>query len=159
MREFFGENWGNLASVAGLVFSFLAFLFSKRASKAAQESRNSARRQSLGEEMIAASQIAKEIVTFVGIERGEVALLRANELIARTSYLLARWNSVLLEESTNNLNAAQERLQKVHDALMKNPIANLSPTDKRGLTHACQSVSKIFSEEHGNAVRAVDERG
>jgi len=159
MRDFLTKNWGNLASVAGLVFSFLAFLFSKRASKAAQEARNSARRQSLGEEMSGASQIAKEIVTYVSMERGEVALLRVNELIAQTSYLVARWNSVLLAGSKSNLQTAQDRLHKILDGLTKNPITSLSPADKRGLTQACRAVSAIFSEEHGNAVRAVDERG
>ena len=159
MLDFLTQNWGNLASVAGLVFSFLAFLFSKWASQAAQEARNSARRQSLGEEMGGASQIAREIVAYVSMERGEVALLRVNELIAQTSYLVARWNSVLLASSKNNLDTAQDRLQKVHDALTKNPLANLSPADKRGLTQACRTVSAILSAEHGNAVRAADERG
>lgn len=39
MWSFLGQNWGNLASVVGVVFSFFAFVFSKRASKAAKEAR------------------------------------------------------------------------------------------------------------------------
>jgi hypothetical protein len=41
MVDFFVRSWGNLASVIGLVFSFLAFVFSKRASTAAREARDS----------------------------------------------------------------------------------------------------------------------
>jgi hypothetical protein len=51
MLDFLAGNWGNLASVAGLVFSILAFIFSKRASAAAREARDAALRQSLGADM------------------------------------------------------------------------------------------------------------
>ena len=42
MSDFIVRNWGNLASVAGLVFSILAFVFAKRASTAAREARDAA---------------------------------------------------------------------------------------------------------------------
>jgi hypothetical protein len=51
MADFWNQNWGNLASVAGLVFSILAFVFAKRASTAVREARDAALRQSLGEDM------------------------------------------------------------------------------------------------------------
>jgi len=57
MWKFFGQNWGNLASIAGLVFSFLAFLFSKRASKAANEARDLTLSRSLCEDMNNANKI------------------------------------------------------------------------------------------------------
>jgi hypothetical protein len=102
MVDFLAGNWGNVASVAGLVFSILAFVFSKRASKAAREARDAAFLRSLSEEMNGANRMAGEIVTYVAMERGDMALLRTSELMNQTSYFLARWDNRLSEESTYN---------------------------------------------------------
>ena len=71
---------GNLASLFGLVFSILAFVFAKRASTAAREARDATMRQSLGEEMNSATVVANEIVSCLRFERGDVALLRTDDL-------------------------------------------------------------------------------
>jgi hypothetical protein len=68
MSNFIVRNWGNLASVAGLVSSILAFVFAKHASTAAREARDAAIRQSLGEEMNSAARIASEIASYLRIE-------------------------------------------------------------------------------------------
>jgi hypothetical protein len=69
MFDFFARNWGNLASVAGLVFSILAFVFAKRASTAAREARDAALRQSLGESMNGAARMAGEIIMYLKADR------------------------------------------------------------------------------------------
>jgi len=76
MVEYLDRNWGNWASVVGLIFSLLAFLFSKRASKAAEEARDSVLRRSLGQDMSNANRTAADVVRFVTIDRGDMALLR-----------------------------------------------------------------------------------
>ena len=76
MSDFIARNWGNLASVAGLVFSVLAFVFAKRASTAAREARDAAMRQSLGEDVHGASRSAQEIVTYLRDDKNEMARLR-----------------------------------------------------------------------------------
>src|SRR5713226_5483750 len=119
MINFLARNWGNLASVIGLIFSFLAFVFSKRASKAALEARNVTLLQSLGQEMNDANKTAADIVTYVGLTRGDMALLRTGELMNRTSYFVARWDTRLSEHSKNNLLSAREHLRSIHDVLTK----------------------------------------
>ncbi len=81
MADFFAENWGNLASVFGLVFSFLAFVFAKSASTAAREARDTAMRQSLSEDMHGAYRSAHEIVTYLRDNKSEMALLRIGDLM------------------------------------------------------------------------------
>src|SRR5215472_7220910 len=152
MTKFIVENWGNVASVVGLVFSTLAFIFSKRASTAAGQARNAALRRSLAEKMNGASRLAREIVTYVGLERGGMALLRVGELIDRTSYLVARWETRLHEKSRNNLLIARQQLQIAHGVLSKTEKIDLTPKARRDLSDACQRVSAIFSEEHDAAV-------
>jgi hypothetical protein len=156
MIDFLAGNWGNVASVAGLVFSILAFVFSKRASKAAQEARNATLLRSLSEEMNGANRMAGEIGTYVGIGRGDMALLRTSELMNQISYFMARWDNRLSEEPKNNLLSAREQLRLIHKVLSKGTIADLNPKGKAELVQACQQVNAIFSEEYGRAVRTSE---
>ena len=110
-----------MASVAGLVFSILAFVFSKRASKAAQEARNATLLRSLSEEMNGANKMAGDISTYVGIGRGDMALLRTSELMNQTSYFLARWDNRLSEGSKNNLLSIREQLRFIHKGFDQGP--------------------------------------
>lgn len=153
MSEFPAGNWGNVASVAGLVFSILAFVFSKRASVAAREARDAAFLKSLSEEMNEANRNAGEIVTYVGMGRGDMALRRTSELMNQTSYFLARWDNRLSEDSKNNILSTREQLLWIHRVLTKGAIPGLSPKAKAELAQACQQVNAVFSEEYGRAVR------
>jgi len=146
MIEFLAGNWGNVASVAGLFFSILAFVFSKRASIAAREARNATLLRSLGEEMNGANRMAGEISTYVAMERGDMALLRTSELMNQTSYFMARWDNRLSEGSKNNLLSVREQLHFIHEVLTKSPVADLSPKAKAQLAQASQRVNAIFSE-------------
>jgi hypothetical protein len=156
MRDYLARNWGNLASVAGLVLSFLAFWFSKRASKAAEEARDSILRRSLGQDMNSANRTAADIVRFVAMERGDMALLRTGELMSETSFLITRWEAKLSGNSKTNLLTAREHLRSIHGVLTKGLIAELSPSQKMRLAQSCQQVNVIFSEEYGAAVKASD---
>jgi hypothetical protein len=157
MLEHFARNWGNWASVAGLVFSILAFIFSKRASKAAEQARDSVLRRSLTQDMNDASGTAAEIVRFVGIERGDMALLRAGELLRQTSYYITRWDAKLAETSRANLRRAQDKLLSINKMLTSKTIGEMTPNQKLTLAQACQSASLVFSEEYGTATKATDE--
>jgi hypothetical protein len=156
MLEHLARNWGNWASVVGLVFSALAFWFSKRASKAAEEARDSVLRRSLGEDMNSANRVAADIVRFVSIGHGDMALLRAGELMNETSYFITRWDAKLSEQSRTNLRAAREQLRSIHEELTRRSIVDLNPTQKSRLARSCQQVNLIFSEEYGTAMKATD---
>src|SRR5579863_3818042 len=94
---------GNLASLLGLVFSALAFVFAKRASAAAHEARDAALRQSLSESMDAAAKMAGEIDMYMKTEKREMALLRISDLINQTGYLNGRWEDRLSKKSKDKL--------------------------------------------------------
>jgi hypothetical protein len=151
MSDFIVGNWGNLASVFGLLFSILAFVFAKRASTAAREARDAAMRQSLGEDMNGAARTADEIAMYLRFERGDVALVRISDLMNRARYLVERWDTRLSEKSKNNLLDASEELRSMHGVLTKNANAGLAERQKVRLAEAAQRVSAIFSEEHGTA--------
>lgn len=158
MLEYWSRNWGNWASVVGLVFSVLAFLFSKRASKAAEEARDSVLTRSLGQDMNDANRTAADIVRFVGVDNRDMALLRTGELMNETSYFIARWDDKLSAGSKINLRTAREQLRSIHDVLARGSIADLPPNQRVRLAQSCQKVNIIFSEEHGTAMKAADKK-
>lgn len=157
MGNHLAQNWGNYASVAGLVFSIRAFVFSKRASKAAEQARDTMLRRSLSQDMSDATRAAVEVVRFVGMQHGEMAVLRAGELLNQTSYYLSRWDKKLDDPSVSNLRRARDLLQSVHGQLVRGSIAEMTPRQKMLLAQNSQKVNQIFSEEHGRAMKATDE--
>jgi hypothetical protein len=154
MADFLARNWGNLASVAGLVFSILAFVFSKRASVAAREARDAALRRSLNEDMGSAARLAGEVAMYVTTARREMALLRIGDLMIQTRYLDARWQGRLSRKSKDNLLRAHGQLRSMHQLL--SVARNLSPDDKARLAMSCQEVSEIFTMELGVANRGIE---
>jgi hypothetical protein len=128
MSDFIVRNWGNLASVAGLVFSILAFVFAKRASTAAREAR----------------------------DKSEMALLRIGDLMNQASYIIARWETRLSEKSRNNLLDGTAELRLMHGVLTKSAHGALAGTQKVRLTTAAQRVNSMFNEERGAAVKAAE---
>jgi len=158
MWQFLGQNWGNVASAAGLVFSFLAFVFSKRASRAAKEARELALSRSLGEDMNNANKIASDTVAYIRAERSEMALVRLGELINLTSYIISRWQVQLPLASKNRLIASREQLHVVHDLLDKTRDGQIGARDRPTLARFCREIPTVFTEEYGRAVSVLDRR-
>jgi len=159
MADFLARNWGNLASLAGLVFSILAFVFAKSASTAAREARDGAMRQSLGEDMHGASRTAQEIVTYLRDDKSEMALLRIGDLMNQASYLIARWETRLSEKSRNNLLEGAAELRSMHGVLTKGVRGALGETQKARVAMAAQRVCSILNEERGTAAKAAELKG
>ncbi|SRR5260370_5249143 len=157
MWVFLKANWGNLASVVGLLFSFLAFVFSKRASIAAREAREAVFIRSFGEDLNNASKAAAEAVAYIRSEKFELAILRTTELINQTSYIITRWSSKLSIDSKNRILQAREQLHATHDLLQR--VRTLEPTPKQQveLSRICRTIPVIFIEEYGIAIKAGDE--
>jgi len=103
-----------------------------------------------------ATRTASDVLTYVSMGRGDMALLRVGELLNLTSYSIARWDDKLSDASKNSLLAIREQLQSIHDVLTKNAIADLEPRAKSRLTQACQRVNSTFSQEYGAATKLTD---
>ena len=157
MVEHLAQHWGDWASVVGLLFSILAFLFARRASEAAEEARNSVLRRSLTDDMNEATRMAGDIVGFVDMERGDMALLRAGDLLSQTSYCLKRWENRMPSESRLNVIRARTELEFINSELRHMTIPRMTPRARIRLVKSCRRVSIIFNEEFGGAVKATDE--
>jgi len=145
---------GSLASLIGLVFSILAFVFAKSASTAAREARDAAMRQSIGESMNDAARMAGEVTVYLRAEKKEEAHLRIGDLMNQISYLRGRWQDRLSKKSTDNLSRALGQLRSMHQVLKT--TGDLGEEDKVRLATSCQEVSEVLSVERGIATRAVE---
>ena len=76
-----------------------------------------------------------------------------------TSYFVARWGYKLSNASKDNLLSAHAQLRTIHEELTKSPITDFSQAARKRLAQACQTVSAIYSEEYGTAMRAGDGEG
>jgi hypothetical protein len=158
MERFLSQNWGDVASVAGLLLSFLALILSTRASKAAKQARDFALTRTLGEDMNNAGKTASEIIAYVRSQRVEMATIRIGELIGATSYIIARWDTKLSESSKNRLLSIRQQLHLVYDLLGKAPMDDLSTKDKTAMAKFCREVPSAFMEEYGVVLREVDKK-
>jgi len=143
-----------LASLFGLVFSILAFVFAKRASTAAREARDAALRQSLSESMNDAARTAGEVTVYLSAEKKEVAYVRIGDLMNQISYLRGRWQDRLSKKSTDNLSRTLGQLRSIHQVLKT--TGDLGEEDKVRLATSCQEVSEVLSVERGVAIRAAE---
>jgi hypothetical protein len=156
IKDFLVNNWGNFASVGGLIFSFFAFLFSRRASTAARQARDLALSRSLAQDMNTLDRSARDLLGDIDKERSERACERARDLVSDLQYLCARWTKLLAPDSKNNLMSAREHLSSVYEVLLSNSENAINAQTKPGLMTSALRTSEIFSKEHGTSVMASE---
>src|SRR6202171_5271032 len=93
--RFLASNWGNLASVVGLVVGIISAIFAKRASTAAREARDAVLRRNVADDMAQARDLATEICGLVDANRFESALPFCGQLQNLTVYIQERWRGKL----------------------------------------------------------------
>ncbi len=71
------SNLANAASVAGLIFSILAFVQARRASKAAREARDGLLMRTLADELELASHVSEQLIDFLVHGRLSEAALKS----------------------------------------------------------------------------------
>jgi hypothetical protein len=154
-QTFLKCNWGNLASVAGLCLSFLAALFSSRASQAAQEARNSLLARTREQEINDAYRLVSELITLVETAQFQVAARQCSELLDVPTLIRIRWDSQLQTSSKDNLILAREQLEGIHTILRKVNVP-IGQREAERLLKACIEVRAIFIEEKALIMRDAD---
>jgi hypothetical protein len=152
-------NWGNLASVAGLVLSGVAACFAKRASSAARAAREAVLSNSLAEEINLAQKLAAEVTTLVDLGKHDLARLRCNDLHDRTLTIISRWDATLSTASKNNLLSAKSQIESLRAVSTRLFVTAVVPTPRQvsQMQTSCAKIRDIFVEEHASATRRNDE--
>jgi hypothetical protein len=101
--EFLLHQWGNLASVLGLMVSVATLAVATKARQAAEAARAAARRQGLTEVLQDTVRKSEQVGLFLSQQKWDIVWLRAQEITAATSLVLTRWPEELSSSSRDNL--------------------------------------------------------
>ena len=112
LSSFLANNWGNLASIIGLVVSVWTLIVATGAKKAAQEAIRESRRQKLSEELQNAVYRLEQLGHHILLRKWEIAYIRAQEIASACSLVLRRWPDTLNEASKDRILLAQSRLRR-----------------------------------------------
>jgi hypothetical protein len=148
-------NWGNLASVVGLVLSFLAAFFAASASSASREARDSLLARTLEQEINDAHRLMSELITLVESGQLQLAARECSELLDVPTRIRIRWEAKLTTPSRDNLILAREQLDTIHSVLRK-AAPPIGQREAERLLNACIEVRTIFAEEQALLMRNAD---
>ena len=129
-----------LASIVGLIFSFLAWRKAKRASEAAEEARKAVTVRTLADELQLASERADQLMDFIANNRYAEASLRAQELASSLSEIPFRRSPYLSEERKDDLLTARESariLSRVLASRLETPFQLSIRTGSFGNARKC----------------------
>lgn len=149
------EIAAGLASVVGLLFSFLAWRKASGAEIAAREARESVRRSNAGEDLQALSEKAGELLGCAQNDQFEAALLRSRDLVVGIPQARHRWQVFFTDESLKQIERAAKEIGRVSNALSAGRAA-MTPEVKEKLLKSCHEVAKILAEELGKTRRRAE---
>ncbi|HEV7426906.1 MAG TPA: hypothetical protein VGQ46_11110 [Thermoanaerobaculia bacterium] len=155
--EWWQHNWGNIASVAGLVISVFAWRRAQRASEAAKRALAAQHQRTLAQEL----RLCSEKVTSVARRCRSNDWLRAgeeaDELLQRISIAQNRWKDQLVDNlSKDELNLVVEHLGVVAGQVRR--LAFTGSTDEQNATldRALNLITRKLASEVGKHEHAVE---
>jgi hypothetical protein len=157
LRDFLAQNWGNLASVAGLLVAGLSAVFAKRASVAAREAKAAVLTRTMAEDVNNAHKLAAEVANLVELQKYERALIRCNDLIDSVTLIVRRWESVFSLDSKNNYLEVKSLIDSVHKVLSRSSAETsaIAPRAFLRLNETCRTIRTILVEEHAAALLRI----
>jgi hypothetical protein len=90
MLDWLSQNWGNLASVAGLLFTLYVLVVSKRAVEAAREAKGAVERKSVAQELRSCSDDLNFMNLLCDNGKWEIASFICNRLIQSLTFITNR---------------------------------------------------------------------
>lgn len=159
MREFLIENWGNLASVAGLLVSLGALFFARSAAETAKLVRQEMQRYNLYDYLAVLVAQFREFLLLTRLAKWEIVRLRADDLSASLSLAIAKWDNVFDIESKNRLDSARNLLRQIIMKLNESEPRGPSEEIKKDLlTSADLALEQIISTQ-GQLSRDIETSG
>lgn len=124
--EWFKHNWGNVASVVGLLVSIATLWVAQRAREAAQAARAEVHRKVLTDDLGLLASHARDMASFVSSEQWAWADMRAMELITELNRVSERWKLKLPPEIAESLLLAIQELMSCRQILVRAPAKAVS---------------------------------
>lgn len=151
-------NWlltisGTAASVAGVVFSCLAWVQAKGAKQAAREAARSVRSRDTVHEFAKLAADAKDLLAAVQVQRADRAIEAVNDLVHQLSVALARREEFLSDDA--ELRVAIKQLSAVSGYLSARGFPS-DPEEILKLTRRCQQIHQIVCGVQGSLEKTVE---
>jgi hypothetical protein len=101
--RFLWQNWGNIASLAGLIIGIVVLIVAKGAKTAAIQAREQARRRDLTEELADLARKMEQVGLFAAQRKWDIVQLRAEESHSTCTGAITRWGDQLTVGCRNKL--------------------------------------------------------
>jgi hypothetical protein len=145
-----------IASIVGLLFSYLAWQRAKEASEAAENARKAVTIRTLADEFQLACERVDQLLDFVAHDRFAEASLRASELASTLSEIPFRRSPYLSEESKDELLNARENARILSQVLATGLQGPFSIEQKQRFVRQCQKISTILRKNLGTIRGEID---
>jgi len=156
LSDFLVQNWGNLASVVGVMVSVATLAVATKARQAAEAAKALARRQSLAEVLQDTVRKNEQVGLFLSQRRWDIVWLRAQEIAGATSIVLTRWPQELSDSSKDNLLRSQRLSSSIAGvALIASGEAPPPPAIAR-MSQAQGRVAQLLNTELGESLRSSE---
>lgn len=146
MWNFIKQNWGNLASVAGLIISVFTLLFAKRASQAAREAKAAVWRRTVADDLEEAERLASEMISSIRKKDWLISRYIANKLRQQAIWINERWASLLGEEVKDKVSTTKRKLGVLIEKLDQIADNNLSDDQIKKLVGDAEAIQNMFLE-------------
>ncbi len=150
------ELVAGLASIVGLVFSFLAFVQAKRASRAAREARDGILVRTLVDEIELACARLDQLLDLLQHDRIAEAGMIAHGLTSALSEIPFRKSPYLDENRKNDLLNLRAQLQIIEQEISASRGQPMAAKKKQTLVRICQAGSSTLREILGTMKKQLD---
>ena len=145
---------GTLASLAGVVFSWMAWVQAGRAKDAAQEARDLVKKRDVSHELTALAGDARELLTAVRELQDQKAANIAIDLVHELSIMKGRRAEQLPPRSGEEIDTMIRALNLVLRALEKPEVPDF---DRISIVKSCQKIHRRVCEIAGSAERNAED--
>jgi hypothetical protein len=156
MIEFLRENWGSIASVAGLALTVWTLTVAQGAKRAAERAFTVSRRQSLAVELEGAYDRVRQIGGFLRDRKWELTQLRVEEVLGTFTGVSPRWGDQLSEDSRRALVTVSTLLRSLGRLAAESSIRPLTEVEHRQGLRAQLRISELASQVLGEARRTTE---
>jgi hypothetical protein len=150
------NNWGNLASLAGLVVAGFTLRAARKARDAAEGAREQARRRSLSEDLQDAKNKSQEVGHFIRDGKWQGAYLRSQEIASTCSVALTRWRTELTETSKENITRARTHADSIARVSMLADVTAPTTSQIETISTSQRRMTQLLSEELGESLRVIE---
>jgi hypothetical protein len=149
---------GSLASLVGLVISYLAWQRAKGAEEAANRARDAVRSGNAVEELQRLATKSKEMLIHVQAQQYTEARSKGADVLVEVSQAITRWNIYLSAEEKENLEKARGKVRTVSRALSE--IHHDIGAEVHGkLVDSCHDIATRLAESTGSIISRMAEKG